>query len=64
MQTYDFIVTGLENRKCLSCGVSEFTIVDIKCVGIWGIQWKSRNVQISTHTLIIWFYICNIDLKL
>lgn len=50
MQTYDFIVTGLENRKCLSCGVCEFTIVDIKCAGIWGIQWKSRNVQISTHT--------------
>ena len=36
-------------EKCLSCGVSEFTIVGIKCVGIWEIQGKSRNVEI-VHT--------------
>lgn len=36
MQTYGYIVTDLENKKCLSCGICEFPIVDMKCVGIWG----------------------------
>lgn len=44
MQTYHCIVTGLEKKNVSVVDCVNLTIVDLKCVGIWWIQGKCRNV--------------------